>query len=74
MTIGASLTGIKVSMPTTVSLRPNTTALAVVAVNLIGGLSATGTGTPAPSPPSTSVYSYNFSLPRNSFYITTTAF
>lgn len=75
MTEGVSLTGIGVSLPTSVSLQINTTGIAALGVNVIGNVSLSGNTTGStPAPPSTSIYSYNFSLPRNSFYITTTAF
>ncbi len=71
MAEGVSLTGIGVSLPTSVSLQINTTGIAALGVNVIGGVSLGGstTGTITVYQPA-----YKFNDARNSFYITTTAF
>ncbi len=74
MPIDVSLTSDTVALgDTTVSAWVNSVSYQSLAVNLIDGVSATG-GSPTPPPPFGGGPMYNFSIPTNSFYITTTAF
>lgn len=74
MSEGVSLTGIGVSLyRTDVSLQQNTTGIAALGVNVIGGVSLGG-NTTGTIPPVGFQPAYKFNDKRNSFYITTTAF
>lgn len=73
MAISVSLPNVTVMLSASVSLWLNSTGMPAIAVSLIDDVSLHNlTGGSGPTPPG--YYSYDFSKPKNSFYITTTAF